>query len=82
MASKITIFEKQLKMYIEELSDFFEFSQIQFNYERKYYFSDDTDIETLEQQFLKQLGTFNNDMNSRFNGIKNLSYTLQCFGNP
>lgn len=74
MASKIFAFEENLKMYIEEVSknDFSSFSKFELMTKENKNFSDDTDIETLKPQLLELLGTLKNEMNNRFNDIKNL----------
>ncbi|XP_022181893.1 general transcription factor II-I repeat domain-containing protein 2B-like [Myzus persicae] len=45
-------------------------------------FSDDTDIETLKPQLLELLVTLKNEMNSRFNDIKNLRNAFRFIENP
>jgi len=84
MASKIFAFEEKLKMYIEEVSDndFSSFSNFDVMRKENNIFSDNTDIETLKPQLLELLVTLKNEMNRRFNDIKNLKNAFRFIENP
>lgn len=84
MASKIFAFEEKLKMYIEGVSDndFSSFPKFDLMTKENTIFSDDTDTEILKPQFLKLLGTLKNEMNSRFNHIKNLKNAFRFIEYP
>ncbi|XP_008183699.1 general transcription factor II-I repeat domain-containing protein 2B-like [Acyrthosiphon pisum] len=87
MASKIFDFEEKLKMYIEEVSenDFSSFPKFDLMTKKNTIFSDEenlTDVETLKSQLLVLLVTSKNEMNSRFNDIKNLRNSFRFIENP
>lgn len=73
-------------MYIEEVSenDFSSFLEFDLMTKENIIFSDEenlTDIETLKPQLLELLGTLKNEMNSRFNDIKNLKNSFRFIEN-